>query len=179
MNVMRATFVLLISLTIIALSLASCSPQIPQEALSLRPESLSFRQLQTRKYDTADEKMLLTAAANLLQDLGYQIDESEVDLGVIVASKHASAKDTAQIVGAVAFSVVFGGPVIYDDEQTIRVSIVTRPQDKQTALRVTFQRTVWNSAGRVARLEPLENVELYREFFNSLSKAVFLQGHDL
>jgi hypothetical protein len=78
----------------LGLCLISCQPRIPKDALALSPESLQDRQMQTRIFETTDEKMLLTASAQLLQDLGYTIDESEVPCGVIVASRdrgcHAS-----------------------------------------------------------------------------------------
>ena len=54
-------------------SLAACAHNIPRDAMALSPESLRDRQLQTRIFETADEKMLLTASAAVLQDLGYTI----------------------------------------------------------------------------------------------------------
>ena len=44
---------------------------IPKDALSLSPEALAERQLQTRKYETKDEAKILAACAGLLQDLGF------------------------------------------------------------------------------------------------------------
>ena len=159
--------------------LTGCVPKVPKEALSLRPENLEFRQKQSKRFETKDEKQIITAAASLLQDMGFQIDESEVPLGVIVASKQASAEDTGQIVGAIVVGVLFGTPVVYDKEQKIRASLVTRPINNQITLRVTFQRTVWNSEGHVARLEAVEDPQLYQDFFNRLSKAVFLQANNI
>jgi len=60
---------------------------IPKNALTLSLESLAERQMQTRKYETKDEGKILSACAGLLQDMGFNIDESETKLGLITASK--------------------------------------------------------------------------------------------
>jgi hypothetical protein len=61
---------------------AGCEQTIPKDALQLSPESLAQRQAQTRRFDTADEAMLLSASAAVLQDLGFNLDESETKLVV-------------------------------------------------------------------------------------------------
>ena len=77
--------------------------------MELSPDSLQQRQLQTRTVEGIDEKALLAASAGVLQDLGFNIDESETRLGVIVASKKRSAVDTADIIANVktAHTVAF------------------------------------------------------------------------
>jgi hypothetical protein len=83
------------------LCLISCQPHIPKDALSLSPESLQDRQMQTRIFETDNEKLLLVSAALLLQDLGYTIDESEVSCGLIVASRDRDVTDAGQVIGSV------------------------------------------------------------------------------
>lgn len=159
---------------------AACGPLVPRAAFELRPESLALRRLQTRRFETGDERELLTAAAALLQDMGFQIDESEAQLGLLVGSKQADAADAGQIAGAIVLGAFTGARVPVDTEQRIRVSLVTRPLGtRETALRVTFQRTVWNSERAVSRAESIEDARLYQDFFDRLSKAVFLGANEL
>ncbi len=73
------------------LVVAGCQQKIPKEALQLTQESLAQRQAQTRRFDTSDETMLLSASAAVLQDLGFNLDESETKLGLVVASKDRDA----------------------------------------------------------------------------------------
>ena len=162
-----------------SLLVSGCANHIPKEALELKQESLQLRQLQTRSFETKEEKKLLSSGASVLQDLGFSIDESESPLGVIVGSKDRDAMETGQVVGAVMVAVLFGVSTPIDNNQKIRASLVTRPTDKKTNLRVTFQRVVWNTQGQVSRTESIEDPKIYQEFFEKLSKAVFLEAHEI
>lgn len=163
-----------------ALLLAGCQPSIPKEALQLTKESLQQRQLQTRRFDTAEEAKLLQASAAVIQDLGFTIEESATPVGLIVGAKDRDATEAGQIAGAVMMAVLFGASVPIDDKQKIRVSLVTRPLGgDQTAVRVTFQRIVWNTRNQVSKIEGLNEPAMYQEFFNKLSQSVFLTANEI
>jgi hypothetical protein len=177
----RVSVALTIALCGVALAtLAGCAHRPPPSALSLQPDSLRLRQLQTRRFDTSDEKFLLQSSLGVLQDLGFEVDESEARLGVLVASKHRDASDAAQIAGQIFLGALTGARMPIDQEQRIRASIVTRAVTPDaTTVRITFQRVVWNDMGQVSRTESLDDPELYREFFFKLSKSVFLEAHGI
>ena len=166
--------------------LSGCATAVPREALQLSPESLKIRQLQSRRYDT-DEKTLLHASAALLQDLGYNIDETSTETGVITCSKHRDATSAGQIVGAVFVALLTGVSTPIDRDQIIRASLVTRPvhvdtDDKaknQTVVRVTFQRIVMDTQNNISRREGIIDEDIYREFFDKLSQSLFLEAHDI
>jgi hypothetical protein len=166
----------------LALSLVACET-LPPDALKLAPESLEKRTLQTRKYEGISEADLLAASAGVIQDLGFNIDESETKLGVIVGSKERDATEAGQIAGAVFLALLTGVVVPVDKNQKLRVSLVVRPTHdndvKKHFVRVTFQRVVWNTGGQVSRTESLDKPEMYQEFFDRLSRAVFLEGHKI
>lgn len=162
------------------LSLSACAQTVPKEALELTPESLQQRQSQTRRFETKDEKKLLTAGAQVLQDLGFNLEESETDLGVVCGSKERDAVEAGQVAGAVFMAVMFGVNMPIDQNQKIRVSLITRSTgNKETAARVTFQRVVWNNRGQVSTTEPLDEPKLYQEFFDKLSQSVFLTAQEI
>ena len=155
---------------------------IPKDALQLSPESLELRQLQTRRFETNDEARILSACAGLLQDLGFTLDESETALGLIVASKDRSAVEVGQVVAAVFIAALTGAAVPVDETQKLRASIVSRPvgeNNQSTAVRVTFQRIVWNTHGQISKQEGLNEAEMYQEFFEKLSKSLFLEAHQI
>ena len=199
MRAPRATWHGLISAALIGLGclfVAGCQTP-PENAMELSPDSLKLRQLQTRRVEGIDEKALLAASVGVLQDLGFNIDETETQLGVIVASKKRSAIDTADIISSsletlaidLALSLVFGdhyssdGEISIDVTQKIRISIVTRPaldssgQPRKDAqvIRVTIQRLVWDDEGDLSREESIEDPKVYQKFFDRLSKSIFLE----
>ena len=171
----------IIFLSIFSLLLTSCIETIPPEALIFSKDTLANRQLQTRKFDTKSEKELLTAASGVLQDLGFNLDESAPGVGVLVGSKNRDATDSGQVVAAIALAVLFGSNMPIDKEQKIRASLITRPSEtgKGHLLRVTFQRIVWNTQGVVSKIEPINEPLIYQEFFEKLSKSVFLEAQKI
>lgn len=155
---------------------------IPKDALSLSPEALAQRQMQTRKYETKDEAKVLAACAGLLQDLGFSLDESETKLGVITSSKMRSAVNAGQQVAAVFVALLGGGYMPTDKEQKMRASVITRPAGEHgeyIAVRVTFQRIVWNTQSQVTVSESLIDPKIYQEFFDKLSKSIFLEAQEI
>ena len=167
---------------VLSLTLVGCQV-IPKDALKLSSESLEKRTLQTRKYEGISEVDMLSASAGVIQDLGFNIDESETKLGLIVGSKERDATETRQVVGSVLAALFLGASTVIDDEQKLRMSLVVRPvqynDDSKHFVRVTFQRTVWNTQGQISRVESLDDPEMYQEFFDKLSKAVFLEAQEI
>ena len=90
-----------LAILLLAAVLSACETGIPREALRITEQSFAERQLQTRRFETADEKMMLSAVAGLLQDLGFSIDEIETELGVVVGSKMRDAREFSQVARAV------------------------------------------------------------------------------
>lgn len=166
------------------IGLDGCATGVPADALRLSPESLERRQMQTRRFDGIQETGILSACAAVLQDLGFNLDESETELGVLVASKQRSARDARQIATALILEII-GWDMETDEKQRIRASLVTRPVDdgrsdtESFLVRITFQRIVWNSANEISRIEALDEAELYQGFFDRLSKSVFLEAHKI
>jgi hypothetical protein len=161
---------------------AGCQTHVPKDALRLSAESLEQRRMQTRRFDGVSETDILSASAGVLQDLGFNLDESETQLGVLVSSKRRSARIPAQVAAAILLDII-GWEMETDEKQKIRASLVTRPVDGDSSnnyyVRITFQRVVWDSGNEISRIERLESPELYQGFFDKLSKSVFLEAHKI
>ena len=184
----------LIWLTVMALIVAGCGSSLPKHLLRLTPDTLQNRVLQTRKYEGISEADLLSASTGVIQDLGFIIDESEINLGLIVGSKNRDAPPDAtqrvvQVLGTIAaIMAALGGaenvdvPAV-DDYQKLWASVVIRPtpedNDKTHYVRVTFQRIVWNDKDEIDRMQSLDEPEMYQKFFDLLSKSVFLEGQKI
>ncbi len=184
----------LIWLTVMALIMGGCGSSLPKHLLRLTPDTLQNRVLQTRKYEGISEADLLSASTGVIQDLGFIIDESEINLGLIVGSKNRDAPPDAtqrvvQVLGTIAaIMAALGGaenvdvPAV-DDYQKLWASVVIRPtpedNDKTHYVRVTFQRIVWNDKDEIDRMQSLDEPEMYQKFFDLLSKSVFLEGQKI
>jgi hypothetical protein len=161
---------------------AGCQTTPPERALQLPAASLDIRQMQTRRFAEISEAQLLAASAGVLQDLGFNLDESEVELGLIVASKRQSASDPGVSQVMKLLEIFADIEITVDRDQRIRVSLVSWPvpgADEEHFVRVTFQRVVWNTENDISKRETLDDPILYREFFERLSKSVFLEAHSI
>ncbi len=164
---------------VLVLFLVACGG-IPKDALQFNIDTLADRQLQTRKFDIKDEKALILAGAGVLQDMGYAIDESETKLGVVVGSKNRDATSGGQVAGAIVLALFGGGSTPIDKTQLIRASLITRTSDSGSILlRVTFHRTVWNTQNEITKIEAIKDPEIYKQFFEKLSKSAFLEAQEI
>lgn len=173
---------ILLTICVIALTLCGCQATMPEEALRLPPQSLADRQIQTRRFDGVTEAELLSACAGVLQDLGFNLDEAEATLGLLVASKQRSAYEPSKATIAKLLDILVDIEIEVDKEQQIRASLVTRPVAGTTQsylVRVTFQRIVWNTENRVSKRQVLNEPELHQRFFDKLSKSVFLEANSI
>jgi hypothetical protein len=192
---------LLICLSALLLSACVGQSSWDADALSLSPKSMADRQLQTRRFETSNRQTMLRSSAAVLQDLGFTLDSTEPSLGILAASKRRDASTVMGNVGQTldAVDTIFnivsilsgqGGKLggkdnAVDKDQLIRVSIVVREiaspaaKAKQSAVRATFQRTIFNTKDEATLAEQIKEPEVYREFFDKLSQAVFLEAHEI
>lgn len=181
--------------------LTGCVTQTnPEEFFQLSPESLQNRAMQTRMFETADEKELLSASAATLQDLGFEIEESVWDAGFLRAAKERSAREWGQHINRFLMAILSSplaiaeaGPIILpiDLHQKIASTITTRPLNPERSrheVRVMFYRVVWKGEGAAGRSsfppgeqrsEMIRDPVLYQQFFARLAKAVFLEAHKI
>lgn len=173
---------ILVAIVAVLIMLYGCATTVPEEALRLPPQSLADRQIQTRRFDGVSEAELLSACAGVLQDLGFNLDEAESTLGLLVASKQRSAYEPTQATMAKLLDILVDIEIEVDKEQQIRASLVTR-QVAGTAdsylVRVTFQRIVWNTGNEISKRQVLNDPELHQRFFDKLSKSVFLEANSI
>ncbi|OXS29730.1 MAG: hypothetical protein BCS36_06280 [Desulfovibrio sp. MES5] len=126
---MRNIFICCLALSL----LMGCVQKIPKDALNLPQESLANRQMQTRVFETTNNKAMLSAASNVMQDLGFTLEEAEYSLGVITGSKRRDATSGGQVAGAIFLAILTGVAQHVDKEQVIRVSMIMRSLEPSPA----------------------------------------------
>ena len=208
-----------IALTV-AVSLTGCVA-IPPNAFQVSPEMLAQRQIESRRFVGIAEEEVLVASSNVLQDMGFNLENSEVKLGILTANKQRDASSAGEISGAVILAVLFRVAAPVSKSQSIRVSLVVQPAGKESAIaqsyagataptteaaidkavaaepakiakqvneaintpgayvvRATFQRIVTRTDNSVY-VESIKDPELYQEFFDKLSKSIFIEAQKL
>ena len=165
----------------------------PTELFQLTAETSKHRAMQTRFFETPNEKELLSASAAVLQDLGFQVEESVREVGFLRATKERSAREYGQYIQRALFLVLSLGKLLnpVDLHQKIAAGLITRPLNQEATrqeVRIVFYRVVWKGDGQVDRqyippgqqhMEMIRDPEIYQQFFAKLSKAVFLEAHTI
>ena len=177
-----------ISIIFLCLGIVGCAASIPKGFLKPSEGYLQTRELQMRQYDTTDQEKIITSVAGVLQDLGFTLDASETQVGFVAASKKADATNKGQrfIAGLADVLNALGGTpsnasAACDASQIIKASVITKPSldGSKTVVRVTFQRVVWNVGGQINRVVTLSDPAMYQKFYDSLSKAIFLEAQKI
>jgi len=129
---------------LVSLSNAGCGRSSRKQLLASDASQLKLRSIQTRVFDTTDrEKMLRTIMATL-QDLNFVIDNANLDLGTVSATKL--------------------------DSYALRMTVSVRPRgETQLLVRANAQ----------CNLQAIEEPKPYQQFFDSLSKAMFLAAQQV
>lgn len=214
----RKMFALPLALPLLA---GGCVAQMPPEAFQVSEDMLGQRQRQSRRFDGISEEEILVASSNVLQDMGFNLENSEVSLGVMTANKQRDATSAGEVVGAVVLALMFGVMAPVSKSQSIRVSLVVQPagtesviapnfagataatpvaaakkavdslpdKSKQAVIdaakkpgnyvvRATFQRVVTRTDNSIY-VETIDDAEVYQEFFEKLSKSIFIEGQQI
>jgi hypothetical protein len=82
---MNPKFKYLTYLASVALLFSCASTQ--ERLLDSDQNQLALRQMQTRVFDTSDRKLMLVSVITTLQDLGFVVDNADVDVGMVSGTK--------------------------------------------------------------------------------------------
>ncbi|MDO9708517.1 hypothetical protein [Paracraurococcus lichenis] len=175
--------------TLLATSLAMLSacerPPGWQNTLALQigappPNAAEIRAAQTTQV-TAPEQPLLVEATQVLQDLGFTVEESAPQIGVLAGSKDRDATEAGQVAVQVAATVALAligvrYQPVWDTDQVIRTTLTTQPRGpRDSALRVSFERIVTNNQG-ASRVEILTGPEYSAGFFEKIRSGLASGG---
>lgn len=182
-----------LALTLLAAALVGCGAPERSSLFQRSPDSARHRAAQTRLFETTDELELLSAAAAVLQDLGFQVEEAVPEVGLLRAAKERGAREYGQeitqglvlaLTGALSRQPVLMAVPLH---QQIGATLVTRPapaDPSRFAVRVLFYRSIWSGEGSEEppgrhRVEVVRDAAVYRRFFAKLAKSLFLEAQEL
>jgi len=171
-----------ISITLALMVLAACQDPdwANKAALQIgapRTDAAAVRERQSTRLSGVTEQRVLLEVTQVLQDLGFTIEESSARYGVLAGSKDRDATETGEVVAQVALTVglallgVHYNPV-WDTDQVIRATVTTRPLGlSDVELRVSFERVVTNNQS-VSRAEELTQHEFSAGFFERVRSGL-------
>ena len=141
-----------------------------------RPDAAQIRERQTTRIP-AHEHALLAEATQVLQDLGFTVEESAPEIGVLAGSKDRDATEAGQVAVQVAATIALAlvgvrYQPVWDTDQVIRVTLTTQPQGpRDSGLRVSFERIVTNNQG-LSRVEDLTAADYSSGFFGKVRSCI-------
>lgn len=163
---------------------AGCGRGVTTASFAPTEATLKHRVLTTRQFDGVSETDLLSASTGVLQDLGFSIEEIENRLGLVTGIKETEAE-----VPGFTWFVNLPGFKRAEGPKEFRASVVVHPGrdtgDRTQFVRVTFHVKIWatdvldDGKEKLFIQESVDDTEIYTEFFELLSKSVFLEGQDI
>ena len=137
------------------------------------------RSAQSRAYDTTDRDRTLEAVVATLQDLGFQVEVIDRELGIVSGKRFGDLERSRH-----AYDPLYH---VYDDENLliftrvfrswgpfwhrtdlVRLTVTVRPRnEEQLVVRASAQ----------FALQPVEQPEVYLHFFQTLAKSMFVDQH--
>lgn len=159
------------------LALAGCQATPAQQIAALTPTGAgtAARARQSRRFETSDRALMLQAALGALQDLGFTIDESNAETGVIVGSKTAGAQIRAQVTVRAAPSA----PGASASSASGSAPNSAPSPAPNSIVRATFQRYRPRPGAMLAVGETLDDPLLYQGFFERVAQSAFLTAQEI
>lgn len=174
--------------TFIVLLLVGCAPTMPKDALRLPESTLELRSIQTRSFEEKSETAILTATVAAMQDMEYNIDTIQIDLGVITASKTSDASSNSAIAGYKMLDLLCAAGGAHcdasgkiPDKFRTTITMVVLPslaRPGEFTARITLHYATINNRGQVIGQKSIVEEETYQQVFEILSKAIFVQANE-
>jgi hypothetical protein len=158
----------------------------------LNPTDPADKDMQSRRFDTEERTVVVNGSLSVLQDMGYSITGGNRQLGLVTAKRKAEVPppglehalaEAALVTTTIILSLLTGQDMVTDlpeqVEQTIYISLlVSGEAESQIQVRLSIDRDMRYDNGRVIP-DHTELTLIYQEFFEKLSRSVFLEAHQL
>ena len=145
------------------------------QILMSEDSQVKMRSLQTRVFDTTDKEKIMQAVISVMQDLFFDIDVLDQELGMLSGKKMYQSGNAwvdspsyynYKTDNLIIFSTNYRtfGPFYYRNDLT-RITVTIRPRgETQLMVRASIQYNI----------RAVEDPEVYQTFFKILSQSLFI-----
>jgi hypothetical protein len=169
----------------LAASGAGCASGSGGRAM-LPTSPLEVRAAQSRVFETSDERLVLKAALNALQDSGFTIRQTDAALGLVtgVAEWKSRRQNTGlRVFKWVAAPFTYGTSLLIptgrNEFSSVEANVNVTREGVRTRARVSLVARVTDAEGKVRRVEAIADPLAYQSLLGRLDKAVYLEGEGL
>jgi hypothetical protein len=166
------TFTLLLPTLTILMVFTGCVRQTSEKPIT----QLEIREIQSREFDTNDTKLVMKSMMNVLQDDGYIIKNAVCELGLLNAEKSIDVEDTF---AATCMVILVSPNARWSKQQILEASANVSEYGSKTRIRMNFQTKTIDNFGCPKNVETVRNPKIYQDFFDKVSKGLFLQEQDI
>jgi len=157
----------------LALCLAGCAMPGQQ---GVQQTQLQEREYQTRLFDTTDQKAVMKALLGALQDDGFVISQANTDLGLLSAQKEVEVKNEGE---AFLSTLLAGSEATYQNNAIMEATANVSAFGQQTRVRLNVVQKVMDNKGGVMDVRPVSDQKFYQDFFETVSKSLFILNQKL
>lgn len=137
---------------------------------------LQVREIQSREFDTPDKKLVMKSMMNVLQDEGFILKNAVPDLGLLSAEKNIDIenKNTAFLL-----CLLDGKNARWDKQTLLEASANVSEYGNKTRVRMNFQTKTVDNFGAPKDVQTIKDPNYYRDFFDKVSKSIFIQEQNI
>jgi hypothetical protein len=170
-----------------SLLLAACSPYVARHQIQwdsrtqiwrAEASQVKVRAAQSRVFDTSDKVRVLAAVVATFQDLGFQVEVLDEELGVVSGKKFTNLERPKVVPDPSYFLYDEGALIVFTKafrswgpfwhrSDLVRLTVTVRERNQsQLIVRASLQ----------FYLRPIESPEPYQKFFRAVEQTLFLEG---
>ena len=155
------------------LFLSACAATTPPPP---KKTQLQIREFQTKIFEVEDQKLVMKAMINVLQDDGYIVENANVELGLITASKETDVEDGWSKFFA---QLAEGDHARWSKNMIIESSSNVSQLGDRTKVRVNFRAKILDNQAGIVDVYMIEDEKFYQDFFIKVDKAIYLQQQNI
>jgi PBP1b-binding outer membrane lipoprotein LpoB len=156
------------SLLTIGLLISGCAPRVVEQPMT----QLQVRDIQSREFNTCDTKLVMKSMMNVLQDEGFIIKNAVFELGLLNAEKNINVENKTK---AFMAAMCNGVNARWEKQQILEASANISEYGDKTRVRMNFQAKTLDNFGCPQDVQTILDGQYYRDFFEKVSKGIFLQ----